>query len=150
MGPIRLIVVCLSVCLALAFSIPGEVLAVCPDFVTPNLNRVGQGANAVAIADFNGDGLSDLAVANESSNSVSILLGKSDGTFARSFGQAAGAGSFSLVVGDFNGDGKSDLAVACAVVDTPIGPAPDAVLILLNASVCFPTRHRAAGSLEDP
>ena len=36
---------------------------------------------SVAVGDFNGDGIPDLAISNESSSTVSILLGKGDGTF---------------------------------------------------------------------
>src|SRR5260370_37769761 len=36
---------------------------------------------SVAVGDFNGDGLKDLAVANNSSNDVSVLLGNGDGNF---------------------------------------------------------------------
>jgi hypothetical protein len=36
---------------------------------------------ALAVADFNGDGKLDLAVPDASSNNVSVLLGKGDGTF---------------------------------------------------------------------
>jgi hypothetical protein len=43
---------------------------------------VGSSAIAVASGDFNGDDIVDLAVVNEADNMVSILLGKSDGTFA--------------------------------------------------------------------
>ena len=37
----------------------------------------------VAVGDFNGDGKPDLAVANQDSNSVSVLLGNGDGDFRR-------------------------------------------------------------------
>ena len=44
-------------------------------------------------------------------NTVSILLGQGDGTFARpEFG--VGEGPFSVTAGDFNGDGRPDLATA--------------------------------------
>jgi hypothetical protein len=36
---------------------------------------------SVAVADFNGDGVPDLAVANRGSHDVSVLLGNGDGTF---------------------------------------------------------------------
>jgi hypothetical protein len=64
------------------------------------------------VGDFNGDGIPDLAAANEYDNSVSILLGKGDGTFQAHVDYAVGASPQSLAMGDFNGDGKVDLALA--------------------------------------
>ena len=65
--------------------------------------------------DFNGDGRLDLAVANSSSNTVSILLGNANGTFQAAQNFATGAGPMSVAVGDFNKDGKLDLATANAI-----------------------------------
>src|SRR5262249_47187189 len=42
---------------------------------------VGKGPDAIVTGDFNGDGRTDLAVANEYDNTVSVLLGNGDGTF---------------------------------------------------------------------
>ena len=67
---------------------------------------------SVAVGDFNGDGKPDLAVANGSSNDVSVLLGNGDGTFQAAANYATGSDPISVGVGDFNGDGKPDLAVA--------------------------------------
>jgi hypothetical protein len=75
---------------------------------------VGTKPSSVAVADFNGDGKQDLAVANEGSNNVTVLLGDGTGRFkaepVSSF--KAGSGPFSMAVADFNGDGKPDLAIA--------------------------------------
>lgn len=73
---------------------------------------VGHSPNAIAIADFNGDGKLDLAVTNEGDNTVSILLGNGDGTFQSQSTFATGVAPDAIVSGDFNGDGKLDLAVA--------------------------------------
>jgi uncharacterized repeat protein (TIGR01451 family) len=72
----------------------------------------GTGPNSVAIGDFNGDGFNDLAVANERSSNVSILLGTGTGTFGAPTNFLAGTTAASVAVADFNGDGRSDLAVA--------------------------------------
>jgi len=68
----------------------------------------------LAAGDFNGDGYLDLAVANSGRGqwSVSILLGKGDGTFQAPVRYNVGGSPVSLVVGDFNGDGRLDLAAA--------------------------------------
>src|SRR5262249_34338226 len=72
----------------------------------------GSRPQAVAVGEFNGDGLADLAVANAGSNNVSILLGNGDGTFQTPRNFAAGRYPSSVAVGDFNGDKIEDLAVA--------------------------------------
>ena len=55
----------------------------------------------------------DLVIANASSNTVSVLLGNGDGTFAEAPGSpfATGVQPRAVVVTDFNGDGKLDFAV---------------------------------------
>jgi hypothetical protein len=65
----------------------------------------------VIAADFNGDGKLDLAVANNAAGTVSILLAKSDGTYAPKVDYAVGTLPVALSAADFNGDGKVDLAV---------------------------------------
>ena len=65
---------------------------------------------ALAVADFNGDGKLDLAVA-DGNGGVTILLGNGDGTFQPSLQRisSVSTGPNSLAVGDFNGDGRLDL-----------------------------------------
>src|SRR2546426_8404533 len=96
----------------LSTALPGVVSAACPGFATPTNYNAGSGPYWAVVADFNGDGRPDLAIANSGSNNVSILLGNGDGSFAAPVNYAAGAGPVSLAVGDFNRDGALDLAVA--------------------------------------
>jgi hypothetical protein len=77
----------------------------------------GSSPTAVAVADFNGDGKLDVAVADYGNPStgdnggVSILLGNGDGTFQPAISVAAGKNPLAIAVGDFNNDGKIDLAL---------------------------------------
>ncbi len=81
-------------------------------FTTPTTYAAGNGPDSVAVADVNGDGKSDLVIANYTGNSVSILLGNGDGTFTAPTTYATGTHPEAVSVADFNGDGKPDLVVA--------------------------------------
>jgi len=72
---------------------------------------VDAGPRTLAIADFNGDGLPDIAVACLNGNSVSLLLGNGNGTFQGATSIAAGSSPSFVTFGDFNRDGKLDLAL---------------------------------------
>lgn len=89
----------------------GALLVPTTKYTIPN---VGAGPAGVAAADFNGDGIPDLAVANHGSGNVSILMGNGDGTFIQPLGSTltAQAGTNSIVAADFNSDGKMDLVAA--------------------------------------
>jgi FG-GAP-like repeat/FG-GAP repeat len=81
-----------------------------PSFFTAPTFAVGASPVAQAVGDFNGDGRADLVVANQGSNSVSVLIGNEDGTFAAKTDYAVGVTPIAVAVGDFNGDGKLDIA----------------------------------------
>ncbi len=96
--------------------ISGALAILLAAFTAAPAQTVGVAPIFVVSADFNNDGLLDLAVANTGlgvvTGSVSILLGKGDGTFQPAI--FAGTGNYprSIAVADFNRDGKLDLAVA--------------------------------------
>ena len=97
----------------------------------------GYEAESVAVADVNGDGHMDLAVANCAQKDticlngigvVGVLLGNGDGTFQAPVKFSSGDyESFSVAIGDLNGDGRPDLAVA----NYNLG----SVSVLLNATL---------------
>jgi hypothetical protein len=80
-------------------------------FQNPVPLATGVGPAAVVRADFNGDGVPDLATVNQVSNDVSILFGNGDGTFQTQIRIPVGKSPSALVTGDFNNDGRADLAV---------------------------------------
>ena len=73
--------------------------------------QTGNKPGSFAVADFNGDGRPDVAIANEGDNTVSIVLANADGTFAPKVDYPVGSTPLQLVAADFNADGKMDLAV---------------------------------------
>jgi hypothetical protein len=74
----------------------------------PSIDTPTLGALRMVAADFNGDGLLDLAVTTGESSPVQILLGKGDGTFIVSNTAVNGLNG-DIAVGDFNHDGRQDL-----------------------------------------
>jgi hypothetical protein len=80
-----------------------------PSFLAPVSYPVGVNPQAVAVGAFTGDGIPDLVVANHDSGTVSVLLGRGDGTFGPAQNYAVGGTPVSVAVGDFNNDGKVDI-----------------------------------------
>jgi hypothetical protein len=83
------------------------------NFLDASTPSTGDDPDSDVIADFNGDGIPDVAIANFDDGTITTLLGKGDGTFAPAPGSPI-AVTFepqALVVGDFNHDGKMDVAM---------------------------------------
>jgi hypothetical protein len=53
-----------------------------------------------------------LAIANNTSGNVGILLGNGNGSFQAAVNYSAGSLPYGLAIGDFDNDGKLDLAVS--------------------------------------
>jgi hypothetical protein len=77
----------------------------------------GSAPGMIAVGDFNGDGIPDLAFGT-SGSAVTILLGNGDGTFtASAVDLGPSVSPIALAVGDFNEDGIQDLAVQCEYIN---------------------------------
>jgi len=90
----------------------GNGLGAFPTVTTLALATAGAQPSKVLLADFNGDGKADIAVADFFNNQVEIFTGTGTGTFGAPVVLVAGAAPRGLAAADFNGDGKTDLAVA--------------------------------------
>jgi uncharacterized protein (TIGR03437 family) len=106
---------------------------------------VGSEPVSLAVADFDGDGTPDIAIANYRSNNVTVLLGKltvvqgkTTLSYTASSRSPFAVGSLprSVAVRDFNKDGKPDLAVA--------NYNDDDVTVLLNTFAATPVTVSAA------
>ena len=81
-------------------------------FATARNYKVDTGTTAVAVGDFNGDGIPDLVVVSATSQRLTVLQGNGNGTFTAGTQHfSAGSAPVRLAVADFNGDGKIDVAV---------------------------------------
>ena len=99
----------------------------------------GAGPSAIVAGDFVGNGRLDLAVADSSSNQVSILLNNGNGTFQAPQPYAVGSLPLALAASDF-GNGHLDLVVANASSD-------DVSILMGNGDGTFQPQARfAAGS----
>ena len=114
------VVLCSSLLFALSASSASSASAQALRFATHKDYSSGYGAAAIAVGDLNGDGVRDLAVANNFDGTVAVLLGNPDGTFqpARIVYLGPNNQPKSAALADFNRDGKLDLAVANPAANT--------------------------------
>src|ERR1700733_3565574 len=109
-APMRLPVAAASILLILA--LPGATKH------APRFNKVsiptGNGPRWTAVADINHDGHPDLIVANDGSETLSVLLGDGKGHFQNASGSPVPAGHLpnDIAVADMNHDGNPDLVIA--------------------------------------
>jgi hypothetical protein len=86
--------------------------------VQPAIYATAAGAETsnLAIGDLNGDAIPDVIATNPQTSSISVFLGRSDGTLEPahniSCGTAGYTQPYSVAIGDFDGDGKNDAAIA--------------------------------------
>ena len=103
----------------------------------------GRNPYSAAVGDINGDGKLDLAVANNFDNSISLLLGRGDGSFEAGKTLNPCKTPSAIAAGDLNGDGRIDLAVVCS-----IGPKFGVAILLNSASGFLPPTGYFGGGAE--
>ena len=93
-------------------------------FAHDSVYPVGHGPNSAFAADFDGDGDIDLAIANDYSHDISVLLNEGDGTFDVHSTYGISDAPSSICAADFDCD--DDIDLVSAIHDS------DHVVILLN------------------
>jgi hypothetical protein len=116
-------------------------------FNAPVAYAVGGDPQAVTVADLDGNGRADLAVAT-TANTVSVLLQTAAGVFAPAVDYATGVQPVAIKAVDLNGDGKLDLLTAN--FGAAMSPGTQGLSVLLQttpgtfaAPVNYTTEYRA-------
>jgi tetratricopeptide (TPR) repeat protein len=91
----------------------------------------GQAPTGVTIADFNGDGIPDIAVTDPQTDSVSVYLGLGQGLFAPPFELPVGTDPSAILSASLTGAALPDVVIT----DNPPGIAGQVTVILSPASL---------------
>lgn len=100
-----------------------------PALYTVGVNQTAGGA-AITSGDFDGNGMLDLATANYTDGTVSVLLNQGNGTFGAAATYPSGYEPDMLAAADFNGDCRPDLAVSA--FDNTLNASAGLVNVLLD------------------
>jgi hypothetical protein len=92
----------------------------------------GSAPISIAVADFNRDGIADLALANAGDNSVTVWLGNGRGGFTSAGGHSLPDTPTYLVAQDFMGGGLTDLVVALGTRLSVLGGGGDGSFQILS------------------
>lgn len=87
------------------------ILATASGFGTPTRYEIAGAAQALAVADFDGDGHLDAAASVTNAQTISIYFGSGDGTMTAGTPIATAGRPTGLATGDFDRDGRADLVV---------------------------------------
>jgi hypothetical protein len=86
-------------------------------FAAPVTLAVGQPTSDMGVADFDGDGVTDLALLGPVSGKLNIWYGAANGSFSFAEAVSVDDAANSLAVADLNGDGRPDVATTSFVTD---------------------------------
>ncbi len=103
-----------------------------PPIAYPTSFQPGLGAINIKSGDFNGDGIADFATIDGAGSTVSVLLGKGDGTFQLPSLISLPAPPISFVAADLNQDGRTDLVTGHA-------STPQVAVLLAKSDGTFQT-----------
>ncbi|HLG03671.1 MAG TPA: FG-GAP-like repeat-containing protein, partial [Bacteroidia bacterium] len=103
-----------------------------------NLFVTGGGCLRICTSDFNDDGNTDLAFANGTLNSVSVMLGDGGGNFQIDTTIPVTGSNYSIIADDLNGDGNIDIA-------TPLGNEFSLIFGDGNGGFSAPVNHPYPG-----
>jgi hypothetical protein len=102
-------------------------------FRAPRVTNLGGRLVAVTAADFDGDGVIDVAGADNENSVVAVAHGLGDGSFGQVRTYPTAESPAGIATGDFDGDGRPDLAL------TAVGPPGRVSVFLQQANGTFAT-----------
>jgi hypothetical protein len=104
--------------------------------------------SALAVADIDSDGNLDLVAASSTGATVSVLLGRGDGTFAAAVDYPIGSRASSVLVADLNGDDTPDIAAAGSNLTILLGSGVGAFEPFIAYATGVAARSLAAEDLD--